>query len=98
MIYLLHGQDGFSSAARLRALRRELDPSGFNGASLDGQEATLDALRSACDVLAFFGGGRCVDARGVLTRWGAGTGGGSGGGGGRRGGRARGGGSKGRGG
>ena len=94
MIYLLHGQDSYSSAARLRALRRELDPNGFNGATLDGQEATLDALRSACDVLAFFGGGRCVDVRGLLTRWGAGAAGGSGSGGGRRGGRARGGGGK----
>ena len=71
MLYLLHGADSFTSAARLSELRRELDPSGFNGVSLDGQEATFDALRAACDALAFFGGGRCVDVRGLLTRWGA---------------------------
>ncbi|HEX5501691.1 MAG TPA: hypothetical protein VFW96_03665 [Thermomicrobiales bacterium] len=69
MIYLLHGSDTFSSAARLRALRAALDPDGFSGVSLDGQETALDALRAACDALAFFGAGRCVDVRGLLTRW-----------------------------
>lgn len=72
MLYLLHGADTFTSTARLQALRATLDPAGFNSVTLDGQEATLDALRAACDALAFFGGGRCVEARGLLTRWGAG--------------------------
>lgn len=81
MIYLLHGSDTFSSAARLRALRAALDPDGFNGTSLDGQETTLDAVRSACDALAFFGAGRCVDVRALLTRWAKGA---------KRGGRAQG--------
>jgi len=71
MIYLLHGADRFGSVARLRELRHLTDPSGFNGVSLDGAEVELDALRAACDTLAFFGGGRCVDVRGVLTRWSA---------------------------
>lgn len=72
MIYLLHGADTFTSTARLQALRATLDPAGFNSVTLDSQEATLDALRAACDALAFFGGGRCVEARGLLTRWGVG--------------------------
>lgn len=70
MIHLLHGHDTFSSAARLRALRLALDPTGFNAVSLDAQEADLAALRAACDALPFFGGGRYVEARGLLSRWG----------------------------
>ncbi len=75
MIHLLHGADSFSSAARLRELRQALDPAGFNGVALDGQDLTLDGLRGACDALAFFGGGRFVEVRGLLTRWGGGKGG-----------------------
>lgn len=73
MLYLLHGADTFRSAARLRELRATLDPAGFNSVTLDGQspDVTLGALRSACDALAFFGGGRCVDVSGLLTRWSA---------------------------
>src|SRR4051812_7502659 len=69
MLHLLHGADTFRSAARWRALRAALDPSGFNGVSLDGQDTTPDSLRAACDAFSFFGGGRCVDVRGLLTRW-----------------------------
>ncbi|MFN8512315.1 MAG: hypothetical protein U0232_19780 [Thermomicrobiales bacterium] len=69
MLYLLHGADTFRSAARLRALRAELDPTGFSSTSLDAQEASPDALRAACDALPFFGGGRCVEVRGMLARW-----------------------------
>jgi DNA polymerase-3 subunit delta len=69
MLYLLHGADTFRSAARLRALRAQLDPQGFSSTSLDPQDATPDGLRAACDALPFFGGGRCVEARGLLTRW-----------------------------
>src|SRR5215213_6494868 len=69
MLHLLHGADTFRSAARLRHLRAVLDPSGFNGVSLDGQDTTVDSLRGACDAFSFFGGGRCVDVRGLLTRW-----------------------------
>lgn len=69
MLHLLHGADSFRSAARLRELRAALDPSGFNGVSLDGQDTTVESLRAACDAFSFFGGGRCVDARGALTRW-----------------------------
>jgi DNA polymerase III delta subunit len=69
MLHLIHGADSFTSAARLRDLRATLDPNGFNGTTLDGQETTFDNLRAACDALPFFGGGRCVDVRGVLTRW-----------------------------
>lgn len=69
MLYLLHGADSFRSAARLRALRAELDPSGFNGTTLDAQDTTTDTLRAACDALPFFGGGRYVEARGLLARW-----------------------------
>ncbi len=69
MLYLLQGADTFHSLARLRALRATLDPDGFNGISLDPQDTTPDGLRAACDTLSFFGGGRCVDARGLLSRW-----------------------------
>ena len=69
MLHLLHGADTFRSLARLRALRAALDPDGFNGVSLDPQDTTPDGLRAACDTLPFFGGGRCVDARGLLSRW-----------------------------
>jgi DNA polymerase III delta subunit len=69
MLHLLHGADTFRSAARWRDLRAALDPSGFNGVSLDGQDTTPDSLRAACDAFSFFGGGRCVDVRGLLTRW-----------------------------
>ncbi len=69
MLHLLHGADTFRSRARLRELRTALDPDGFNGVSLDPQETTIDGLRAACDALPFFGGGRCVDIRGLLARW-----------------------------
>src|SRR5688500_9080917 len=69
MLYLLHGADTFRSAARLRALRAQLDPNGFSSTVLDAQDASPDALRAACDALPFFGGGRCVEVRGLLTRW-----------------------------
>jgi DNA polymerase III subunit delta len=69
MLYLLHGADTFRSAARLRALRAELDPTGFSSTSLEAQEASPETLRAACDALPFFGGGRCVEVRGMLTRW-----------------------------
>jgi DNA polymerase III delta subunit len=71
MLYLLHGADTFRSSARLRELRAMLDPAGFNSVALDGQspDVTVAALRSSCDALAFFGGGRCVDVSGLLTRW-----------------------------
>jgi DNA polymerase-3 subunit delta len=68
MLYLLHGADTFRSAARLRALRAELDPLGF-GSSLDAQDASPNALRAACDAVPFMGGARCVEVRGLLTRW-----------------------------
>lgn len=73
-LYLLHGADTFSSRARLRALRAEHDPSGFNSVALDGAETTIEQLRAACDTLAFFGSGRFVEVHGLLTRWGAGGG------------------------
>lgn len=69
MITLLHGADTFSSTARLRELRRELDPDGFNTVVLDAPDATVAALRAACGTTAFFGGARYVEARGLLTRW-----------------------------
>ncbi len=75
MLHLLHGADTFRSGSRLRDLRAALDPTGFNGVSLDGQDTTPDSLRGACDAFSFFGGGegggggRCVDVRGLLTRW-----------------------------
>lgn len=69
MLHLLHGADTFRSRARLRELRTTLDPDGFNGVSLDPQETNIDGLRAACDALPFFGGGRCVDVRGLLSRW-----------------------------
>jgi DNA polymerase III delta subunit len=69
MLHLLHGADAFRSAARLRELRVALDPSGFNAVSLEAQEPGIDGLRAACDALSFFGGGRVVEARGLLTRW-----------------------------
>ena len=69
MFHLLHGADSFRSGARLRAMRAELDPAGFNGTALDPHDTTPGTLRGACDALPFFGGGRCVEARGLLTRW-----------------------------
>lgn len=69
MLYLLHGADSFRSAARLRALRAQLDPAGFSSTTLEPQDTTPDGVRAACDALPFFGGGRCVEARGLLTRW-----------------------------
>ncbi len=69
MLHLLHGADSFRSAVRLRALRTELDPNGFNGTALDPQDTTPGTLRGACDALPFFGGGRYVEVRGLLTRW-----------------------------
>jgi DNA polymerase III subunit delta len=69
MLYLLHGADTFRSGARFRALRAELDPNGFSSTAIDAADASPDALRAACDALPFFGGGRCVEVRGMLTRW-----------------------------
>lgn len=69
MLHLLQGSDTFRSLVRLRDLRAALDPDGFNGISLEAQDATPDSLRAACDTLPFFDGGRCVDVRGMLTRW-----------------------------
>lgn len=69
MIVLLHGADTFSSTTRLRELRRELDPHGFNTVVLDAADASVATLRAACDTSALFGGTRYVEARGLLSRW-----------------------------
>lgn len=69
MLHLLHGADTFRSLARLRELRTTLDPSGFNAVSLEAPEVGVDALRAACDTLPFFGGGRVVEVRRLLSRW-----------------------------
>lgn len=71
-LHLVHGDDAKAAreiVARLRATHTETDPSGLNTTILEGDNATVSAVITACDALPFFGSGRFVLVRGLLGRY-----------------------------
>lgn len=71
-LHLVHGDDARAAreiVARLQAAHAEGDPSGLNAITLDGENATVGAVITACDAMPFFGGGRFVLARGLIGRF-----------------------------
>jgi DNA polymerase-3 subunit delta len=73
VVITLAGDDDAAISARFDALLGELlpgDARAFNLLELDGAQLTIEALRSACDSVAFFGGVRVVVVKGLLRRFG----------------------------
>jgi DNA polymerase-3 subunit delta len=72
LLYILTGQDDFSINQTLQRIKKEAgDPSILEAGTtaLDGQQATLAQLRTACETVPFLGGKRLVLVRGLLERF-----------------------------
>ncbi len=72
MLYILSGQDDFSIAQALDEIKRDIDDQAILAAStttLDGQQVTLDRLRTICETIPFLAGRRLVVIKGLLERF-----------------------------
>ena len=72
MLYILSGQDDFSLTQSLEEIKRSIgDPTTLatNTTTLDGQQVTLDQLRTVCESLPFLAGRRLVIVKGLLERF-----------------------------
>ncbi|MFC1932117.1 DNA polymerase III subunit delta [Chloroflexota bacterium] len=72
LLYILSGHDDFSLTRSLEELKKEIgDPATLatNTTILDGQQVTLDQLRTVCETVPFFGGRRLVIIKGLLERF-----------------------------
>lgn len=72
MLYILHGHDGYSLYQSLGEIKKGLgDPSllGINTTVLDGQQMTIDQLRSACETVPFMTPKRLVIIEGLLRKF-----------------------------
>ena len=72
MLYILSGQDDFSLVRSLEEIKREIDSQAVLAAStttLDGQQVTLDQLRTVCETVPFLAGSRLVVIKGLLGRF-----------------------------
>lgn len=72
MLYILVGQDDFSLAQSLEEIKREIGDSTILAAStttLDGQQVTLEQLRTVCETIPFLAGRRLVIVKGLLERF-----------------------------
>ena len=70
-IYLLYGEDSFSRDEAVQTLRdrmRALPAGDHNLTDLAGSDATVNALKSAADVVPFLSERRMVIVRGLLGR------------------------------
>ncbi|MGA7670606.1 MAG: DNA polymerase III subunit delta [Nitrolancea sp.] len=67
MITILHGSDRLTIDERVAAIRADVDPSGISTTVIDNAASDLGAVRSSCGALGFFGSGRFVVARDLLT-------------------------------
>ena len=72
MLYILSGQDDFSLARSLEEIKRDIGDRAILEAStttLDGQQATLDQLRTVCGTVPFLAERRLVIIKGLLERF-----------------------------
>ena len=72
MLYILSGQDDFSLTQSLEEIKNEIGDQAILAASattLDGQQVTLDQLRTVCETVPFLGGRRLVVIKGLLERF-----------------------------
>ncbi len=72
LLYILSGQDDFSLARSLEEIKKEIgDPATLevSTTTLDGQQLTLDQLRTVCETVPFLSGKRLVIVRGLLGRF-----------------------------
>ena len=70
-LIILHGDDDFAIASRVRNLKNEMgDPSmaSLNISELDGKIVALPELRGVCDAMPFLGDQRLILVNGLLTR------------------------------
>ena len=72
MLYILSGQDDFSLAQALEGIKKEIgDPAtlAVSTTTFDGQQLTLDQLRTVCETVPFLIGKRLVIVNGLLERF-----------------------------
>ena len=72
MLFILAGQDDFSLAQSLEEIKRDIGDQALLAAStttLEGQQVTLNELRTVCETVPFLGGKRLVIIRGLLERF-----------------------------
>ncbi|MBE9482569.1 MAG: DNA polymerase III subunit delta [Chloroflexi bacterium] len=72
MLYMLLGQDDFSRGESLEEIKKGMgDPAllSANTTVLEGQQVTLDRLRSVCETVPFLAERRLVIIRGLLERF-----------------------------
>lgn len=72
MLYILHGEDDFSLTRSLEEIKQSLgDPTmlAANTTVLDGQQVTLDQLRTVCETVPFLAEKRLVIIQGLLGRF-----------------------------
>ncbi len=71
-MYILSGQDDFSIAQALEEIKKGMGDEAIladSTTTLDGQQVTLDKLRTICETVPFFGGKRLVIIKGLLERF-----------------------------
>ncbi len=72
MLYILSGQDDFSLAQSLEEIKRDTGDQAVLAAStttLDGQQVTVEQLRTVCETVPFLTGRRLVIVNGLLERF-----------------------------
>ncbi|TET57086.1 MAG: DNA polymerase III subunit delta, partial [Dehalococcoidia bacterium] len=72
MLYILHGQDGFSlnqAVENIKAGLGEREMIATTTTSLDGRNLTLTELRNSCDTVPFLSSHRLVIVDGLLARF-----------------------------
>jgi len=72
LLYILLGQDDFSLRQSLEGIKRSLGDQAFlaaNTTTLDGQQLTLDQLRTVCETAPFLTEKRLVIINGLLERF-----------------------------
>ncbi len=67
MITILHGTDRLTIDERVASMRDAVDPSGISTSVVSDASSDISAVRSACGAVGFFGSGRLVIARDLLT-------------------------------
>ena len=76
MIYVLSGQDDFSIAQALENIKKELGDTvslTMSTTMLDGQQLTLEELKTVCETIPFMTGKRLIIVEDLLGRFGSGT-------------------------
>jgi len=71
-LYILSGQDDFSLAQALEEIKKGMGDQAILSAStttLEGQQVTLDQLRTVCETVPFLAGKRLVIIKGLLERF-----------------------------